>query len=257
MTDEAAARPSDDDPAVAACGRGDVTTAVVSMSARHQAGDDAAYLEWHVLDHLPEQYRLDGLRLGQRFVSTPACRAARAASVEPFDAVDHIVQYLFAGPMERSLDPFFTLGGALRQAGRMPIGLPRVQVGGWDVDRTAAAERALVGAAVVPWRPAAGAYIVVERVDPGVGLDDHLAALTSVDGVAGVWRYSGVEGRHLRLESTAGLILTVCYLDGPPVEVAAAVGAVLRSRWAERAVTPLLAGPFHAVVPFEWDRHLP
>ena len=78
--------------------------------------------------------------------------------------------------------------------GACPIGLPRVQVGGWDVDRTAAAERALVGAAVVPWRPAAGAYIVVERVDPGVGLDDHLAALTSVDGVAGVWTLLGGGG---------------------------------------------------------------
>ena len=40
----------------------------------------AEYLDWHLHDHLPEQHRLPGLRHGQRWVSTPACRAARAAS---------------------------------------------------------------------------------------------------------------------------------------------------------------------------------
>ena len=39
-----------------------------------------SYNEWHQLDHMPEQYPLPGIAYGQRWVSTPACRAARAVS---------------------------------------------------------------------------------------------------------------------------------------------------------------------------------
>jgi len=256
--------PSDEDPAIAALGSGDVAAAVVSMSMRHADGDDAAYLEWHMLDHLPEQYRLAGLRSGRRFVSTPACRAARAASVAPYDAVDHIVQYLFADPVEGPLDRFFALGGALRVAGRMPIALPRVQVGGWYLERAVAASRALVGAAVLPWRPTSGAYVLVEHVAgsaaptvPVDGLDAGLDALVEVPGVAGAWGYSGATSLHPRLESTDGLALTVCYLDGVPIEVAAQMAPVLADRWVDGRLVPLLAGPFESVVPGDWDRHLP
>ena len=37
-----------------------------------------SYNEWHQLDHMPEQYPLAGVVFGQRWVSTPACRRARA-----------------------------------------------------------------------------------------------------------------------------------------------------------------------------------
>ena len=37
-----------------------------------------SYNEWHQLDHMPEQYPLPGVVFGQRWVSTPACRRARA-----------------------------------------------------------------------------------------------------------------------------------------------------------------------------------
>ena len=39
-----------------------------------------AYNEWHQLDHLPEQFPLRGIAFGQRWVSTPACAAARAST---------------------------------------------------------------------------------------------------------------------------------------------------------------------------------
>jgi hypothetical protein len=252
-------RPSDTDPAVGACGAGEVTAAVVSMSQRHADGLDAEYLAWHVLDHLPEQYRLAGMRLGQRWVSTPACRAARAASVAPFDTVDHIVQYLFAAPVEPALEQFFSLGAALRAAGRMPIALPRVQVGGWNLERTVAAPRVLVGAGVVPWRPASGAYVLVEQVGAGrdAGLSDRVDALVATPGVAGVWWYSGAAPRHDRLDSTAGSALTVCYLDESPIEVAERLPSVLAESWTGGRVTPMLAGPFESVVPDHLDRHLP
>ena len=78
--------PSDDISDVLAVGRSGVTTIYASLSARHPEGDDADYLEWHTLDHRPEQYRLAAVRASLRVVSTPACRAARAASDERYDA---------------------------------------------------------------------------------------------------------------------------------------------------------------------------
>ena len=52
-----------------------------SLSHRSPTGDDRPYLQWHQLDHLPEQYQLPGMILGRRWASTPACRSARAAEV--------------------------------------------------------------------------------------------------------------------------------------------------------------------------------
>ena len=83
MTGEASARvgtPSDECPEILATGSTDVTTIYTSLSKRHPEGRDADYLEWHSLDHRPEQHRLAELRASFRMVSTPACRAARAAS---------------------------------------------------------------------------------------------------------------------------------------------------------------------------------
>jgi hypothetical protein len=250
--------PSDADPAIARHGEGNVVASVVSMSAGHPTGEDAAYLAWHMLDHLPEQYRLPGVRLGQRWVSTPACRAARLVSNGAWDDVDHVVQYLLAEPVRPTLDHFFPLGGALRKAGRMPMTLPRVQVGGWRLVEEVAAERVLVGSAVVPWRPASGVYVVVEEAPDVLAAGrDELAALASVPGVAGAWRWAGGPPLHERLETTDGLVLTVCYLDEAPVSVASRLGEVLADRWAAWAVTPQLAAPFELVVAGEWDRHLP
>jgi len=249
---------SDAAPAIGEYGQGDVATSVVSMSRRHAEGHDAEYLEWHMLDHLPEQYRLPGLRLGQRWVSTPACRQARIVSEAPYADVDHIVQYLFAEPVGVGLDRFFPLGAALRRIGRMPMALPRVQVGGWELVDTRAAPRVLVGAAVVPWRPALGVFVLVERnvSPPGTG-GDGLDRLVDVPGVAGAWCWAGAAPRHERLDSTAGLGLTVCYLDGLALEVAPALGPVLARRWAEGKLLPLLAAPFELVTPGQWDRHRP
>lgn len=254
-----APQPSDVEPAIAGYGDGDVAASVVSMSRRHPEGHDAEYLTWHVHDHLPEQYRLAGLRLGQRWVSTPGCRGARAVSEPPFDAVDHVVQYLFAEPVDAALDRFFPLGGSLRRIGRMPMLLSRVQVGGWTLERTIAAPRVLVGAAVLPWRPTSGVYVLIERreLGPGEGGVDWLEPLVAVGGVAGVWCWSGAAPRHERLDSTEGLAMTVCYLDDEPVPVAAALAPVLEARWADRAVVPLLAAPFELVVPADVGRHLP
>lgn len=217
------------------------------MSARSATGDDAAYLEWHALDHLPEQYSIPALVHGQRWVSTPACRAARAASGERFGAADHVVQYLFADAGQETLDRFFALGGELRAAGRMPISLPPVELGAYELVDRIAAEHALVRAEVLPWRPSRGAYVVIEAGD----VSDS-AAIAAVPGVAGCWRFRG--GRfHERFADTTGLHLTVSWLDDDPVAVAERIGTVL----APTAGALALAAPFEALVPWAWDRALP
>jgi hypothetical protein len=251
--------PSDHAPDVLAVGRTDVDCAVLSLSARHADGDDAGYLEWHLLDHLPEQHRLRTLRHGQRWVSTPACRAARAVSEGDLDAVDHVVGYLFAAGDDPSLDAFFRLGARLRDAGRLGWSLPRVHVGIWDLESALAAPGALVGADVVPWRPNRGIHLTLDRPgDRPAGWVDPAPRLVELDGVAGVWRFRGTSGRHRGAQDADGLEATVCYLDGDPATVAAAVHEELAA--APGGSVPgsvLLAAPFEAVVPFEWHRALP
>ena len=70
------------------------------------------------------------MRASLRLVSTPACRAARAASDAPFDAIDHVMTYFFTDP---GLDGFERLSDGLRDAGRTPYVLPAVHRDSFDV----------------------------------------------------------------------------------------------------------------------------
>jgi hypothetical protein len=229
--------PSDEIPDVLATGRTDVTTFYVSMSTRHPQGRDAEYLEWHCFDHRPEQYRLSALRGSLRIVSTPACRAARAASHARYDAVDHVMTYLFADLA--ALDPFVALGAALANAGRTPYLLPAV-------------ERSVVGSDVLPWWPARGVYLLVEQGE------SPASDLVEIPGVAGAWWGAGISTKDpYATADNGGLQITYCFLDGDPVDTAERLRPVLEKRWSQGGVAPLLAAPFHTVVPHDLRRHLP
>jgi len=93
-----AGTPSDVCPPILATGTTDARLVFLSLSRRGAVGRDAEYLAWHTMDHRPEQYRISGIRHSLRVVSTPECRAARAASVAEYDDVDHVVAYMFTGP---------------------------------------------------------------------------------------------------------------------------------------------------------------
>jgi hypothetical protein len=266
--DLTAPHPSDDDRSVSACGEGDVAGAVLSMGSRLPAGDDADYLQWHMLDHLPEQYRIAGFRGGQRWVSTPDLRAVRAASSEPFDMVDHVVHYLFAEPVEPALESFFELGKALFEAGRMPArwfgagvtssSVRRSHLGYYRLVGRVASPAALVGAAVLPWRPARGVYLLVERGSEEGGSTPNLADLTGLPGVAGLWHYRGGDVRREdRIADTRDLAVTVFYLEEDPRLVAEALADTLTPRWSGESLVPLLAAPFEIVQPWKWDLALP
>lgn len=243
-----AGTPSDQLPDVLAAGSTDASLLFVSMSARQAEGRDEEYLEWHSLDHRPEQHRIAGLRQSLRLVSTPACRALRAASTPQYDAVDHVMAYFFTGP--DSLETFNALSDAL-PAERRPLTLPGIEFGIYELAGKVAAPRAVSGADVLPWRPALGAFLLLERgvVPPG--------SLVDVDGVAGIWWFQGAAVDTPISVDRRGLQLSLGFLDDDPVEVAERMAAPLARRWGDGDSVPLLAAPFYDVVPFDWGRHLP
>lgn len=240
--------PSDDAPDILATGRSGISTLFVSMAERHPEGADAGYLRWHTLDHRPEQQRLASIGTSLRVVSTPECRRARAASDPRFDDVDHVMTYFFTG--EEGLEEFGALSDALRDAGRAPFILPPVQRGVYDVGDCIVAPHTVIGADVLPWLPVKGTYILVEEGGTDASLDGLL-----VPGVAGVWSATSVPTPF----STAGegQRITLCFLDENPIATAARLAPVLEQRWKSAETIPLLAAPFHAIVPYEWDKYLP
>jgi len=231
---------------------------VFSLSASSPTGDDARYLQWHLLDHLPQQYSVPGVLFGQRWVSTPECRAARAFQAERFEAVNHVVQYLFGAPVAETVDEFFVLRDHLIEIGRFPERLPGVLVAGCDLAAAHAAPSALVTSDVVPYRPNRGAYLIMERAEArGAGVawsPERVEALLAIEGVAGMWMFTPGTLRPDEF-SRAGFSVAVCYLDEDPVAVAGPIGHVLADRWRDDPVTPGLAAPFVTVHPWDWQRH--
>jgi hypothetical protein len=235
-----------------------VKLAVFSLSASSPDGDDSRYLRWHALDHLPQQYEIPGVLFGQRFVSTPECRAARAAQSERLEPVNHVVYYLFGEPVTETVDAFFALRDHLIEIGRFPERLPNRLVAGCDLVAAHAAPSALVTADVVPYRPNLGAYLVIERGDdPAEGAPwtpESVDSLLAIDGVAGMWNFAPTTVPSDDF-SKSGYSVTLVYLDEDPVEVARSIGSLLTDRWERRALTPALAAPFVTLRPFEWARH--
>jgi hypothetical protein len=248
MTIDLSGTPSDQLPAVLATGATDIRLIFISMSAREPGGRDAQYLEWHSLDHRPEQHRLAGLRQSLRVVSTPACRAARAFSDPRYNAVDHVMTYFFADGA--ALDQFRALSDAL-VGDRRPLRLPSVESGYFRFAGKVANPSAIAGADVIPWRPSRGAYLIVER-----GAESPVA-LTDIAGIAGIWWHQGGAPPVPGFPDNTGVQVTFCFLDGDPVETAERLRRPLERRWTSGKVVPLLAAPFHTIVPFEWERFLP
>lgn len=241
--------PSDEVPDVLAAGRGDVTTLFVSMATRHPDGSDAEYLRWHTLDHRPEQHRLSAVRASIRLVSTPACRSVRAAGQDPYDAIDHVMTYFFTDP--GGMTGFLDLAKALIGANRKLPLLPPVERGVYAVHHKSAAPRVKVGADVLPWWPVRGVYLLLERGQTAA--DD----VVDIDGVAGVWSAAAMDVEERLASAKAGQTISYLFLDDDPVATAERLRPALEKRWSEGGIDPLLAAPFHTVVPHEWDRYVP
>jgi len=190
-----------------------------------------SYNEWHQLDHMPEQFPLDGLAYGQRWVSTPACRAARVVSGERLDPIHYVTLYLMTEPVERTLREFRELGQELHDKHRFHLHRRARLSGPFELVATAVAPRVLISAAAVPYRPNRGVYMVVQTA--GAARPDA-GTWCAADGVAGVWQFADAERT-----------ITVAWLDEDPLAVA--------PRLAVPGDGVELAGPFATITPWEWD----
>lgn len=239
--------PSDDVAAIGACGSPAITALFVSMSQRHPDGADARYLQWHTLDHRPEQQRLARIQTSLRVVATQACRDARLACAPWFESVAHVMTYFFAAL--EGLDDFNALSTELRNAGRAPFILPPVERGVYATGEKLTAPHMKLGSDVLPWMPTRGIYLLIERGCTSA------RALTEVEGVAGVWSGSSLATPFS--SAGEGQAITYCFLDDDPLVTAQRLRPVLDARWKAGQVEPLFAAPFYSVVPYEWDRYLP
>jgi hypothetical protein len=233
-----------------------------SLSHGAVKGDDADYLDWHQLDHMPEQYQLPGLLLAQRWASTPACAAARAVAVDDWAKTVHVVCYLMGKPVDETLDDFLTLGRALAEKGRLSRSLPRQFMAGLRLLEAQAAPRTQISDAVVPYRPHQGVYLMVEEPNDPAAQDAYLQrmhaevlpTLVSVPGVAGALAYTTTPSVRRPTFSPGHHRITVCYLDDDPATVGDRLAPVLADIWAEAPVRPLLAAPFESMMIWDWKR---
>ena len=211
-----------------------------------------SYNEWHQLDHMPEQYPLDGVAYGQRWVSTPACRAARAVSEPPLDSIHYMTLYLMTEPVERTLREFMQLGRDLHAVGRFHLHRRAQLSGPFPLRDAAVAPSVLISAEAVPYRPNLGVYVEVEELPDGdhaagAAADDalirgvHLPALCAHPGVAGAWSFAD---EHRRV--------TVTWLEAPPLDMNDRLAPIVASRRASSTGRTLFAGPLETITPWQW-----
>ncbi|HXY27425.1 MAG TPA: hypothetical protein VEH82_04025, partial [Acidimicrobiales bacterium] len=194
-----------------------------------------AYNAWHQLDHLPEQFTIDGISFGQRWVRSPRCRAAEAVVAPELEPFHYMTLYLMRD--EQVVPPFFALAERLRAVDRFFAARRALLSGPFEVVGRWAAPRVAVSPGAVPFRPAQGVYVVVGPEVDGAALVDH-------SGVAGVWQFA---------DTAAGRTITVAFVDGDLWQVSAAIGAAELRDHASGDASPEWAGPLERVDAFRWD----
>jgi hypothetical protein len=213
-----------------------------------------SYNEWHQLDHMPEQYPLPGVVWGQRWVSTPACRRARAYDDPTLSPIHYMTLYLMGEPVDSTLEEFLALGGTLHAAGRFHEHRLSRLSGPFSVTGARAASRVHVSAEAVPFRPNRGVYVVVREGTEPVDEDQRMAAaLLGAEGVAGVWTFATDSRFDVHSWRPGPKAITVCYLDEEPLSVAAALGELVHGTVGGSARRVLFAGPLETITPWSWD----
>jgi hypothetical protein len=189
-----------------------------------------AYNAWHQLDHLPEQFTIDGVRFGRRWVRSPHCATVEAASGSLLQRFHYMTLYLLRD--ERVLPDFFALGEHLHSVDRFFAARKALLSGPFEVTGRWAAPRVAISAGAVPFRPSQGVYVVVGPAVDGDALIRH-------EGVAGAWQFTEQgDSRHV----------TVAFVDGDlwtTTETLADLdlGADDRVEW---------AGPLEGIDAFRW-----
>ena len=187
-------------------GSAKVTYGFVSFT-EVEAGEHRSYNEWHLFDHMPEQFPLNGIVFGQRWVLTPALRAHMRAEA-PLDRIHYVTLYLLAEPIEATLLTFQQLAVELRNAGRFHEHRTSHLSGPVRLEEMTAAPHALVRPEAIPYRPHRGVHVRIGTDHPSI----------DTPGVAGTWSFHG-DGH-----APAPLVfetLSWSWLDGDPNALAA------------------------------------
>ena len=190
-----------------------------------------AYNAWHQLDHLPEQFTIDGVCFGQRWVRSPQCSAVEAATSDRFDPFHYMTLYLLRD--EGVIAPFMDLGKQLYEADRFFAARRAVLSGPFDIAGQWSAPRVAVSPGAVPFRPSHGVYVVVGPAIDGEAVVEH-------PGVAGAWQF---------VDTATARHVTVAFVDGDLFAAASVLGTGLDK--AENP--PEWAGPLERVDAFRWD----
>ncbi|MCB9371603.1 MAG: hypothetical protein H6518_02350 [Microthrixaceae bacterium] len=220
-----------------------------------EAGAHRSYNEWHLFDHLPEQYALPGIVGGRRWVLTPALAGSAGSTASPpLDRIHYVTLYLLAEPLDVTLTDFFRHGIALAKADRFHQQRTSHLAGALRVESAVAAPAASVQPGVVPFRPGTGVHLRLEDAVSGLAPSELVDAALAVPGVAGVWTFAGAVPDD---GATAGLRLTCAWLDGDVSTVDAALAAVLPPPvpGGGEADGPAFAGTLAAIdphAPFDW-----
>lgn len=165
-------------------------------------GEHRSYNEWHLFDHMPEQYPLDGIVFGQRWVLTPTLRAHMHAT-DPLDRIHYATLYLLAEPIAASLLAFQALAKQLRDVGRFHEHRTSHLSGPVRAVTATASAHALISPEAIPYRPHRGVHI---RIGGDAVPPDH-------PGVAGTWTFHGDDHAP---DSLQGERVSWSWLDGDP-----------------------------------------
>ena len=149
-----------------------------------------------MLDHMPEQFPLRGVVYGQRWVSTPACRAARVVDGELLAPIHYVTLYLMTDPIDETLDEFMALGRRSARGRPVPRAPNRAHLSGPFSRRRRRGRAARAGlrrGGAVPPEPR---RLRRRRGRAGRGRRGLAWRCVDVPGVAGVWTFA--TGERLR-----------------------------------------------------------
>jgi len=217
-----------------------------------------AYNEWHMLDHMPEQYSIPGIALGLRWIADGDYPKHRIVAEGALSEVGNAVAYLMSEPVQETYDAFMDLGPALREVGRFPEIRPSLQTRLLATSSRHAAPAAVVSADVVPFRPHRGIVLIVEGPnDDATAWHDWLAlehetAMLEVPGVAGIWSFQSTDSWQLRPTCEGPPQRnTVVFLDADPIATTELLRPMIEQRWSSRAVRAQFAGPLRTMIDWE------
>jgi hypothetical protein len=237
-----------------------------------------AFNEHHQLDHRPANLALDGIAWGERWVRSPECAAVSEAPDPVLRDMHYLNSYWIKPPIEENIVEFHDLGERTFQAGRQFTAREWGFQSYFQAVYAYANPRIAVSSDILPIRPNTGVYVSIWQVETSTrdarahtlfqrDREVHFPELMAIDGVAGGYILASDDyfagprratRRGADAEAATGYRAHLLFLDGDPIESGSALVERERSLVAEDSELAdvrrlLLASPFLAITPWQWD----